>query len=441
MNIITKLNIRQKVMLALTILAAAFLAWQIYNFVHGNTAPSKPVSMGPASKISAAPVPAGGSQVPMVQPLPVSSNLALVEHQQQYLNLVREYQITKMKRQVVEEEASLANAQKRISDAGRNGALVGLDTLGNDDAFASGGYQLAYLDRQAGRWTATIAQGNQYKEVHIGTRLADGSRVIAVSGKGVVLQPSHGKNITLGFQGSVNVDNDAVPAATVKAHSSSSKKTTPVANNLTATVNVAQPNHAKIAKMLGITAAPKGAAPVVSAPSVVKSTTDIPAAPLANSVKTVTITAAPTAPVVPPAAPAAAPEATATSTPNSTADSAPAEAAPSAAPSAPAANANDAAPTAAPEATTDNAAPSAAPQAAPEAAVKQPATAPEADNSADQSSAQTPAPAAPVVKPVSVKELREHNAEEAMKTSGQEVALGQISWQQAADLSAAISDK
>ncbi len=282
MNIITKLNIRQKVMLVLTILAAVFLAWQIYHFVQGNASPVQP---------SAAPVPAAALPVSTLPPpavvhqLPASAPV-LTPRQREYLNLVREYQITKMERQILEEKAGLANAQKRISDSGANNSLSGVSNMdtsmfGNEN----NDYQLAYIDRQAGRWTATLNQGEVYKEVHVGTRLENGSKVLSINGNSVILSLVKGKKLVLTFQGSVNVDNET-PAYTVKAKSAV-KKSQPVANAVTPPVPPPASNNAnaansqsnaKIAKMLGITSTP--VAPVAPSPAPAVTPNDIPAAPL-----------------------------------------------------------------------------------------------------------------------------------------------------------------
>ncbi len=273
MNIITKLNIRQKIMLTLTLVAAAFLTWQIYNFVRGNTSPDKSIS-APAATLS----PAVSAQ-PAVQKLPTQnlSNANLTYNQKQYLNLVHEYQITKMKRQILDEAAGLANAQKRIADVGKNNSLVGMDNFENEAYAGGGAYQLSYVDRQAGKWTATINQNGQYREVQIGSRLPNGSRVIAINNRGVVLRSSKGQSILLSFQGSVNVDSVAY-----KANSSAAKKVEPKASLPVAAPvsnSPVKPNNAKIAKMLGITKSPAtssiptaGAAP--TAPAVVSNTTD-----------------------------------------------------------------------------------------------------------------------------------------------------------------------
>lgn len=284
MNIITKLNIRQRVMLVLTVLAAIFLAWQIYNFVRGN-APAIPAARSTvAPAVPAGPLPA---QAPQVRPLPEDlANPALNSHQQEYLTLVREYQVTKMKRQILEEQAGLANAQKRIVDAGKGGTLPYVDSFGGDNSANSGNYQLSYLDRQAGQWTATLSINGQYTEVHVGTHLPDGFKVAAISSRGVVLQSPGGKAVTVGFQGSINNVDNSSPAYAVR-RVAAARPVAPVVNNPN------NPNNAQIAKMLGITAVPpppKQATGALTAPV----SHDVPAGPL-----TVTVTPAPSSPAQP----------------------------------------------------------------------------------------------------------------------------------------------
>ncbi len=271
MNIITKLNIRQRVMLVLTILAAAFLTWQIYNFVHGNSpliSPPKtmgaktsaPVSMTASKTVTlATPAKAENNTFsPVVQPLPTELAASdLSPRQQEYLNLVREYQITKMKRQILEEQAGLANAKKRIADAGKGNVVV----AGYDNSFAENplplsNYQLMYVDRQAGQWTATLNQGGQYIEVHLGTRLADGSIITSIDEKEVTVRSVSGRTSELSFPGSVNVVDMSQGS---RVHTQT---------NAPAMTN-SNPSNAQIAKILGITSAP-----------VTPVTSDVPAGPL-----------------------------------------------------------------------------------------------------------------------------------------------------------------
>jgi hypothetical protein len=302
MNILTKLNIRQKVMLALTILAALFLVWQIYNFIHGSTTPSLSSTATPTSASAQSPAAANTALTPSIVQQPPSHNLAnatLTNQQRQYLNLVREYQMTKMRRQILEEEASLANAQKRIAETGMGGVTTEVsDSFGGA---TEGGYQLSYLDRQAGQWTATVAQGDQYKEVHIGSRLMDGARVIAINDHGVLIQLGHGKTKMISFQGSVNVDNTPVttpkakpaaqPSAPAAAQSAVNEAPAQQASLPTQTKPV-PPNQAKIAKMLGITARPVPTRAIPRAP--VSAPVAPAASPAANNASAET--ASPTAP-------------------------------------------------------------------------------------------------------------------------------------------------
>ncbi len=215
MNIITKLNIRQKIMLALTFLAALFLGWQIYNFAHTQTpTATHPVANGtntnPPSTPASLPATAALPPPQVVNHLPpsVATNPYAEMEQHEYLDLVRQYQIAKMKRQILEEEAGVANAQKNISDAGKGQNLQGPGAQpfsGYELGVKQEGYQLSYLDRQAGQWVATLNQNGQYFEVHIGAVLENGWRVSSISRSGVVLRKGEQKQI-LGFQGSENVD-------------------------------------------------------------------------------------------------------------------------------------------------------------------------------------------------------------------------------------------
>jgi type IV pilus biogenesis protein PilP len=423
MNILTKLNIRQKVMLVLTIIAAAFLTWQIYNFVHGASSPSQPAPAASSSLPATVPPPV------VVRQLPASPTMT--SSQREYLNLVREYQITKMERQILEEKAGLASAQKRIDETGRNSSAL---TVGfsspvyiNDDKE----YQLAYVDRQAGRWTATLSQGGGFKEVHVGTVLDNGAKVMSITGNSVVLRPVKGKNLVLNFQGSVNVDSDAESGYTVKTKTAVIKQPAAPAAEVT-------PNNAKIAKILGITTPVNTPPAAVPAPAANKSTKDIPAAPLT-------------------VAPAAAPSPTVAPSPSSTpaqvsptdsqtipapaaSTSAPASATTAPAPvpnSAPVSNLSAPAPTSPPPASPESSAQAVAPVPNSPAAV----SAPSSTSGSSESTPAVPSPPTPVAQPqasaknpqpklVSVQELRKNQSVDLQASQ----SISQASWQQAMDL-------
>ncbi len=434
MNIITKLNIRQKIMLALTLLAAIFLVWQIYTFVHNDVAPGSEASSSSKSAVAAKPLPgpdvnAAPSKVIHEVPSAESTNPALVVQQRQYLELVRQYQITKMKRQILEEQAAVANAQKRISDAGKGHDYGNLDSLVGAGGLMAG-YQLSYVDRQAGQWSATLSENGQYREVHVGSRLADGSRVVSIHSDKVVLRHRQGQKWELTFPGSPNVDENAAISSSKKSTSNGMKT-----NISTQQIKPGQSN-AKIAKILGITggqSVPAQTAPTLEVTPPASSVSDQPVAPTlpppmstvppqlkANKPATTDIPATPltiTPPVATPPVVNANPEAVTESNPSVQAPT-PVTTEPPVVNTAPSANVEDV------------------------------TLLPDNEMTAE---ATLPAPST-AGRPVSVKELREHNATQnssavpapvALDTSYEEfnktaAELNQISSQQAADLQAAV---
>ena len=436
MNIITKLNIRQKIMLALTLLAAIFLVWQIYTFVHNDAAPGSGSSSSSESAAASKPAPgpdANATPSKVIRELPSteSTNPALVVQQRQYLELVRQYQITKMKRQILEEQAAVANAQKRITDAGKGHDYGNLESLVGAGGLIAG-YQLSYVDRQAGQWSATVSENGQFREVHVGSRLADGSRIVSIHSDKVVLRHRQGQKWELTFPGSPNVDENAAISSTKKSIDNRIKTNIPAQQ-----IKPGQSN-AKIAKILGITSAPGQAAPAQTAPA-------LEVTPPASTVSNPSVV--PTLPrpmsTVPPQlqsnkpAITDVPAAPMTITPPVTTP--------------PVVNAN-------PEAMTESNPSDQAPtpitteppvvNTAPSANVEDVMLLPDNEMTAEVT---LPAPST-TGRPVSVKELREHNATQkasavsapvALDTSYEDfnkkaAELNQISLQQAADLQAAV---
>ncbi len=167
------------------------------------TAPAASTSAPAAANVAVLPPPQAVNHLPPT----VATNPYAEMEQQQYLDLVRQYQLTKMKRQILEEEAGVANAQKTIADASKGQAspVSGSSSFNGYAARLRTGYQLAYLDRQAGQWVATLNQNGQYIEVREGSSLNDGWQVISITRSGVILSNGE-RQRTLGFQGSENTD-------------------------------------------------------------------------------------------------------------------------------------------------------------------------------------------------------------------------------------------
>lgn len=442
MNIITKLNIRQKIMLALTLLAAIFLVWQIYTFVHNDAAPGRESSSSSKSTAAGKPLPgpdANATPSKVIHELPSaeSTNPALVVQQRQYLELVRQYQITKMKRQILEEQAAVANAQKRISDAGKGHDYGNLDSLVSAGGLIAG-YQLSYVDRQAGQWSATVSENGQYREVHVGSRLADGSRIVSIHSDKVVLRHRQGQKWELTFPGSPNVDENAAIPSTKKSINNGIK------TNIPAQQIKPDQSNAKIAKILGITSTPGQSAPAQTAPT-------LAVTPPASSVSD-----QPVAPTLPPPRSTVPPQLKSNKPAITDVPAAPLTITPPVT-TPPIVNVN-------PEAVTESNSSVQAPtpvtteppvvndppvvNTAPSANVEDVTLLPDNEMTAE---ATLPAPST-AGRPVSVKELREHNATQnasavpapvALDTSYEEfnkqaAELNQISSQQAADLQAAV---
>ncbi len=195
-------------MLILTVLAGIFLAWQIYSFIRGDAPAETAVNNTPMHTQANTPTPSVEEPpaYPVVQELPKIdiANPALNPEQREYLNLVTQYQLAKIRRQLLEEEAAVAAAKRRIMEAEGKNLEINLNSLpnasiGNGSALVPN-LQLIYVDHQAGEWSATINQRGQYREVHLGTQLPDGSRITAISQNGVALNSPSGEKIFLSFQ-------------------------------------------------------------------------------------------------------------------------------------------------------------------------------------------------------------------------------------------------
>jgi hypothetical protein len=229
---------KQTSLLALTVLAFGFLGYQVYQLIGSDlsqTVPAAPsaklVSSPPtssASASSASTVPLGGGSLAHVDTQPTANAAAatpvlasklptvdrppLLKSQQQYLELLNQYELLKMRRQMLEEQAAIAQAQNRIAvlnDQTRKlDVSVNTDASGNytpsPQANNSARYQLSYIDQQNGQWTASIYHDGVYQVVNNGSQLADGSTVMSISQEGVILQNKNKRSL-ISFNGVVNL--------------------------------------------------------------------------------------------------------------------------------------------------------------------------------------------------------------------------------------------
>jgi len=211
---------RQKVVMTLIIIAVGFIAWQVYELFGGEQFTVTPTHIPevprtitqmrpqPTQKVlptihkrpeltaSGAPAtikPATFTRATQfeVTPTGVTERTALSQDQSQYLHLVNQYQIVKMQRMLVEEEAAIAAAKQKISKIDKETGIVSgtlTDTPTAEQISPTSGYKLMYLDFQSGKWTATIRIAGRFQEVANGTHMIDGSKVINIDKRGVVMQ-------------------------------------------------------------------------------------------------------------------------------------------------------------------------------------------------------------------------------------------------------------
>ncbi len=225
---------KQTSILAITVLAFGFLGYQVYQLIGSDL--SQTVPPAPSSKLvssstvsSTAPVssvPLGSGSAahliaenttapppPVAAKLPTIARPPLLKSQQQYLELLNQYELLKMRRQMLEEQAAIAQAQNRIAvlnDQTRKlDASVNTDASGNytappQNSNNNTSYQLSYIDQQNGQWTASIYHNGVYQVVNMGSLLSDGSTVMGISEQGVSIQKKNERWL-ISFNGLVNL--------------------------------------------------------------------------------------------------------------------------------------------------------------------------------------------------------------------------------------------
>jgi len=249
-----QLNKKQTSMLVLISLAVLFLGYQIYKLVSddvsmspasakpvaqvqqssttGNTALTSASAAKTASTMKkvqssqshASPVVMQKQTLQPVELQPTLGALPLAKNQKQYLKLVNLYALAKMKRQLLNEEADIAEAQQRIAalhakteqtiTGDAHAAVTPFLSTSNAQGQA-GQYRLSYLAQQNGSWSATLVKDGQYQQVAVGTLLLDGSKVLAISKQGVNLQLGKRRALVT-FKGSVPLKK-VVPVKQVNA--------------------------------------------------------------------------------------------------------------------------------------------------------------------------------------------------------------------------------
>jgi flagellar basal body-associated protein FliL len=215
---------KQKVMLVLTIVLFIFLAYLVYNMFFSKsgsvpratspvrqaamTSSTSPATMGTAgTPISGV----GSGNVQTVEmPEPSKEEKAILkrseEIERQYLSLVSEYQLAQIQQKLAQTNAQIA--QSKLSALKATSEAKKFDTeanAGNASAI-SADMKALYVGYNHGTWMAMLSLGNSMYQVHVGTRLPDGSTVSGIGKSGVILN-KNGRRIYLAIPTSFDKPN------------------------------------------------------------------------------------------------------------------------------------------------------------------------------------------------------------------------------------------
>ena len=204
-----KLDTRQKILIPLIVIAFAYVIWQVVDMVGSDhsrpTASKTSTSVPSAAPVAATPTTATATTTAATvtpQPTAAPQQQPLTESQSAYLQLMNQYQLVKMQRLIVDEQASIAEARERIAKLNQEaGSLGGSDFHITGSNTQSSDYKLVFLDRQSGIWSATLSKDGRYYEVGRGKELLDGTQVVQINDQGVVLRKD-GEKTQLTFSGS-----------------------------------------------------------------------------------------------------------------------------------------------------------------------------------------------------------------------------------------------
>jgi septal ring-binding cell division protein DamX len=222
------LDKRQKVIVVLIVLALAVLVWQIYKIAsseHAAPAAASVSSSTAPTKSTRFPAVAQAVHTNAVETAAMLSNAASNTttsatdtsgaNQQNYLELVNEYQMSEIQRMIAEDQASIAQARYTAAEAlskitALSGSSANLsDLVGTTDQTNSAGYELIYTGEDSGQWTATLKKNGQFNDVTAGSVLPDGANVLSVDDNGVLLQIGNKKEL-ITFNGVMPFDSNAV---------------------------------------------------------------------------------------------------------------------------------------------------------------------------------------------------------------------------------------
>lgn len=216
---IKEMQTKQKIMLGLVILLMAYAAYLAYStFMPEKTAPA--VAPAPlnnstissnttdlpqtdntaatTSTSTSTTTPAGQTtvtstvtQAPAAAPTP--EQLALLAHaeevQQQYLELVSQYQLAQIQQKLAQTNAQIVQSKLTSTEAmvklQKLEGVLGVSPSGSDNQNVM---QVLYVGQKHNTWQAMIKYNGSMYQVRVGTRLPNGNTVTSITSKGVVLR-------------------------------------------------------------------------------------------------------------------------------------------------------------------------------------------------------------------------------------------------------------
>ncbi|MCK4608769.1 MAG: hypothetical protein KAT71_04750 [Gammaproteobacteria bacterium] len=240
-----KLDRRQKILIPLIIIAFIYIIWQVYDLFFASSEVIQPpvrqhisqpalhlTSATANGKTAAMTSVSGNLPASVAHPAssenraPVKKNINILSSAGQssnYLKMVKQYQQLESERMLLQEEVQIAEMKQKIASLNSKlnqlpsaGVAAGITTSGHSAIWP--GYKLIYLDRQSGRWSATLADShNVYREVSAGSSLPDGSKIATVTQHGVVITQGN-QAVRLTFAGVTHLDITQVHHMLAKPH-------------------------------------------------------------------------------------------------------------------------------------------------------------------------------------------------------------------------------
>ncbi len=235
MDNVKQLDTKQKIMLIALIGCVGLVLYLVYSTFFatedgGNTAatpdvppaivsestPPEPAVTQPAPTVATTNTTPQENPVQIGQPSPATpESLALLaqsqQMQQQYIELVNQYQLAQLQQKLAQVDAQIAASkltttkslvelkklQPELGQAGYEFGLQPANTKANESEIVSQTIQTMYVGQVSGRWQAMLQINGQYFQVSTGMTLPDGSTVTEISNKGVVVTAEDGTPVFL----------------------------------------------------------------------------------------------------------------------------------------------------------------------------------------------------------------------------------------------------